>query len=223
MSSPDSAGSARPAKTAGIALIAVAVVALVIGVLSLVDGGDSGDPLAGGPPADPPSTSAPGGDQGGGGSDEPAPSTTQAPESSTAASTTSEQSPTTQPPTEQPPATTSQPAAGQPTAAETDGNAAERPPVRVYNNSTVAGLASRASEDVRTNGWTVAETGNYSQGQIPTTTVYYRPGTPEEASAKTLAAIIRARVEPRFDGIQAAHEGIIVIVTNDYGTKAATK
>jgi hypothetical protein len=219
MSSPDSAGPARPAKAAGIALIAVAVVALVIGVLSLFDGGDSGDPLADGPPPDQPGTSAPGGDQGGGGSDEPSPSTTPAPESPTAGSTTSE------PPTtsEQPPATTSQPAAGQPTAAETDGNTAERPPVRVYNNSTVAGLASRASDDVRASGWTVAETGNYSQGQIPTTTVYYRPGTPEEASAKTLAAIIRARVEPRFDGIQAAHEGIIVIVTNDYGSKAATK
>ncbi|MET8756251.1 LytR C-terminal domain-containing protein [Lentzea sp. NPDC004782] len=89
-------------------------------------------------------------------------------------------------------------------------------PVRVYNNSTITGLAGKASDEVRANGWTVAETGNYSQGTIPTTTVYFRPGTDEEASAKELGAVLRARVEPRFDGIQHAAPGIILIVTNDY-------
>ena len=38
---------------------------------------------------------------------------------------------------------------------------------------------------------TVAETGNYSQGIIPTTTVYFRPGTDEEASAKELANVLQ--------------------------------
>src|SRR4029450_11843982 len=49
--------------------------------------------------------------------------------------------------------------------------------VRVYNNSTITGLAGRASDEVRANGWAVVDTGNYSQGTIPTTTVYFRPGT----------------------------------------------
>lgn len=88
--------------------------------------------------------------------------------------------------------------------------------MRVYNNSTISGLAATATEDVKRSGWNVAETGNYSQGQIPTTTVYYRPGTAEEESAKALASVIQARVEARFEGIQGAHDGIIVIVTNDY-------
>jgi hypothetical protein len=89
-------------------------------------------------------------------------------------------------------------------------------PVRVYNNSNITGLANKASDEVRANGWEVAEKGNYSQGIIPTTTVYYRPGTDEEASAKELAAVLRARVEPRFSGIESAAAGIILIVTNDY-------
>ncbi|MEU3650685.1 LytR C-terminal domain-containing protein [Lentzea sp. NPDC034063] len=96
-------------------------------------------------------------------------------------------------------------------------------PVRVYNNSTITGLASKASDEVRGNGWTVAETGNYSSGTIPTTTVYFRPGTDEEASAKELAAVLRARVEPRFDGIQSAAAGIILIVTNDFQGPAKNK
>jgi hypothetical protein len=89
-------------------------------------------------------------------------------------------------------------------------------PVRVYNNSTITGLAVKAADDVRANGWNVEGTGNYSQGTIPTTTVYFRPGTEEEASAKELASVLRARVEPRFDGIQSSAPGIILIVTNDY-------
>ena len=96
-------------------------------------------------------------------------------------------------------------------------------PVRVYNNSTITGLASKASDAVRGNGWTVAETGNYSSGTIPTTTVYFRPGTEEEASAKELAEVLRARVEPRFDGIQSAAAGIILIVTNDFQGPSKSK
>ncbi|WP_308436443.1 LytR C-terminal domain-containing protein [Lentzea cavernae] len=88
--------------------------------------------------------------------------------------------------------------------------------MRVYNNSTITGLASKAADEVRANGWGVAETGNYSGGTIPTTTVYFRPGTEEEAAAKELASVLRARVEPRFDGIQSAAAGVILIVTNDY-------
>jgi hypothetical protein len=93
---------------------------------------------------------------------------------------------------------------------------AAKVPVRVYNNSTITGLAVKAADEVRANGWTVEGTGNYSQGTIPTTTVYFRPGTDEEASAKELAAVLRARVEARFDGIQGSAPGIILIVTNDY-------
>jgi hypothetical protein len=90
-------------------------------------------------------------------------------------------------------------------------------PLRVYNNSTIGGLATRAAEDFRKAGWPIDEVGNYPQGVIPTTTVYYRPGTEEEAPAKALAEQFGMRANPRFDGLQHATPGIIVIVTNDYG------
>jgi hypothetical protein len=94
--------------------------------------------------------------------------------------------------------------------------------VRIYNNATVAGLAGRAADDARKFGWTVAETGNYSSGTIPTSTVYFRPSTDEEGSAKELAAHLRLRVEPRFDAISSAAPGVIMIVTNDYPRPAST-
>lgn len=92
-----------------------------------------------------------------------------------------------------------------------------RLPLRVYNNSTIAGLASRAAEDFRRAGWPIDEVGNYPHGIIPTSTVYYRPGTNEEASAKALAERFGMRANPRFEGIRNASPGIIVIVTADYG------
>jgi LytR cell envelope-related transcriptional attenuator len=186
MTSPESAPS-RPAKAAGFALLGVAAVALIIGVVSLFGGESDSPPTAGGTSTEPP---------------------VQTTSESTAAPTTtaSPSAPTTVPPTSS--AATPPPPVTQPGVAKV--------PVRVYNNSTITGLAGKASDEVRANGWTVAFTGNYSQGTIPTTTVYFRPGTDEEASAKELGAVLRARVEPRFDGIQAAPAGIILIVTNDY-------
>lgn len=91
--------------------------------------------------------------------------------------------------------------------------------MRVYNNSTIRGLAARAATNIRSAGWQVEETGNYPFGVIPTSTVYFRPGTPEEAAARVLGNRFDLRIEPRFPGIDPASPGLIVIVTNDYGGK----
>ncbi|MCO7195947.1 LytR C-terminal domain-containing protein, partial [Pseudonocardia sp. McavD-2-B] len=93
---------------------------------------------------------------------------------------------------------------------------AARPVVRIYNNSTIRGLAEKAAGEFRTNGWTVSQVQNYSQGVIPTTTVYYRQGTDEKAAAEEIAKKFGIRSEPRFDGIQDATPGVIVIVTRDF-------
>jgi hypothetical protein len=196
MTSPESASPSRPAKAAGFALLGVAAVALIIGVVSLFGGDEESPPAA-------QSSSAP----------PPAQTTT---ESSSVAPPTTSSAVTT---TTAPPTTSS--AVAPPPVTQQPG--AVKVPVRVYNNSTITGLANRASDEVRANGWTVAETGNYSQGVIPTTTVYYRAGTDEEASAKELAAVLRARVEPRFSGIESAAAGIILIVTNDYQGASKSK
>ena len=88
--------------------------------------------------------------------------------------------------------------------------------VRIYNNSTVKGLAHRAADDFRAAGYDVPEAGNYPWGKIATTTVYYRPGTPEQTDAEQVAAQFGARAEPRFPGLQDATPGIIGIITDDY-------
>ncbi|MDX8037368.1 LytR C-terminal domain-containing protein [Lentzea sp. BCCO 10_0856] len=199
MTSPESASPSRPAKAAGFALLGVAAVALIIGVVSLFGGGGDTPPVAEGSSTAPPAPTTASETQSTPSSAPPAATTTTAPPASTPASSAVVPPPPVTPP------------------------GAAKVPVRVYNNSTVSGLAAKASDEVRANGWTVAETGNYASGTIPTTTVYFRPGTDEEASAKELASVLRARVEPRFDGIQSAAAGVILIVTNDYQGVAKNK
>lgn len=88
--------------------------------------------------------------------------------------------------------------------------------VRIFNNSTIRGLAARVAGDLSAAGWTVVEVGNYARGTIPTTTVYYQEGTAQRADAEAIAAAFGMRVEPRFPGISDAGPGLVVIVTNDY-------
>jgi hypothetical protein len=89
--------------------------------------------------------------------------------------------------------------------------------VRVFNNSTIQGLADRAAGQMRDRGWNVVEVGNYPSGVIPESTVYYRPGTGEEGAADAIAGQFGLRSMPRFDGIQGASPGVIVIATNNWG------
>ncbi|WP_308283335.1 LytR C-terminal domain-containing protein [Pseudonocardia nigra] len=100
------------------------------------------------------------------------------------------------------------------------GAEAVRAPVRVYNNSTISRLAARAAEDFRRAGWQVEEVANYPHGIIPTSTVYFRPGTNEQQAAEALGREFDLRVEPRFEGLTEASPGLIVIVTNDYGQRS---
>ncbi|MHC1558752.1 LytR C-terminal domain-containing protein [Actinomycetospora sp. C-140] len=89
--------------------------------------------------------------------------------------------------------------------------------VRVFNNSTIQGLADRAASEMRGQGWNVVEVGNYPNGVIPESTVYYRPGTGEQGAADAIAGEFGLRSMPRFDGIQNASPGVIVIATNNWG------
>ena len=87
---------------------------------------------------------------------------------------------------------------------------------RVYFAQPPKGLAHRAADDFRGAGYDVPEAGNYPWGKIATTTIYFRPGTLEQARAEQVAAEFCARAEPRFPGLQDASAGIIAIITDDY-------
>jgi LytR cell envelope-related transcriptional attenuator len=190
-------GLSRPMKAAGVALIGIAIVAAVIGGISALSGGDGANQA--GPSGTPtqPGTS---------GSSTP-PTTSSTPAPSTSAS------PTPPSPT---PSTPGQPTSSPARPSGDQQTSNKWVTVRVFNNSTIKGLADRAAEDFRGTGWNVNEVGNYSQGVIPTTTAFYRPGTDEEAAAKQLAQEFGIKAEPRFPGIESATPGVIVIVTKEY-------
>ena len=88
--------------------------------------------------------------------------------------------------------------------------------VRVYNNSMITGIAALAADELRRRGWNVVDVGNYPYGVIPESTVYFRPGTEEEGAAQLLAAQLGVRAMPRFEGIQNASPGVIVIATSNW-------
>ncbi|WP_308817132.1 LytR C-terminal domain-containing protein [Pseudonocardia alni] len=228
MTAPASGGQS-PLKIAGIALIGVGVVAAVVGLIGLTGGGEDGGNQAAPPSASAEPAPAPAPAPGDGTGDGAAPGTGDTP----APGTPGETSPFTPGAPGTPgspgydgagPAVVAPPAAGSGSAgqggsgsAAGEGSAvAARPVVRIYNNSTIRGLAEKAAGEFRTNGWTVSQVQNYSQGVIPTTTVYYRQGTAEKAAAEEIAKKFGIRSEPRFDGIQDATPGVIVIVTRDF-------
>ena len=204
MTEPAPSGGPSPLRVGGLALLGAGAVAALIGLATLLPGGSSTTtPSATTPPPVP--TAAP-----------TAAATPGATVAATPAPTAPAAVPTVGPTVAiaaPPPAA---PAPAAPQAGTGGGNAIARGPVRVYNNSTVTGLAARAANDFRADGWQVGQVSNYSQGVIPTSTVYYRPGTAEQTAATRIASEFGLRTEPRFSGIDDATPGLIVIVTNDY-------
>jgi hypothetical protein len=190
MSTPKKTGAPSRRRTAGVALLALAAIAAVIGLVLAVHRAQQTTAPA--PPALTPSHAP--------GTASPRPSVIPFPP---VAPSPAEASPAAPPDT------------GEAVLAGDKGFS--RGEVRIYNNSTIRGLAARAASDLRAAGWTVIEIGNYARGTIPTTTVYYQDDAGQRAAAEAIAATFGMRVEPRFPGISHAGPGVIVIVTNDYG------
>jgi hypothetical protein len=220
---------------AGFVMLGVAAVAAVVGLVSLAGGGDqanaapaasssaasssspappSGLAMAPSAPAAAPRAPA-----------APAPGAPPPPISVPAQPPAAAQPPPAGPPPAAAPTVKPLPGAGLPPANRSSGRSGQdtpksrstaRAPVRVYNNSTVRDLAQQAAADFRDSGWRVDEVGNYPNGTIGTSTVYYRPGTGEQAAAQSLASGFGLRAAPRFAGIENATPGLIVIVTRDY-------
>lgn len=211
MTSPAPSGGSSPKRIAGFALVGLAVLAALVGLLTLATGGDSTDQAlaptstaeVAPPPADPNAAPPPPG---------------AAPPADAVSPPGAVPPPGAAPPAAAVPAPTDEPIAPfTPQAAAPDAGAglsSARAPLRVYNNSTIKGLAEQAAAEFRTAGWQVDSVGNYSSGIIPTSTVYFEPG--EESAAEALASEFGMTAKPRFNGLDAASTGLIVIVTKDY-------
>ena len=227
MAASPSPGSRSPLRLGGIALLGVGVIAALAGLITTTQSGSTStaaqaptsssavlDPTgqAAAAPAPEPAIASPAPDAG-----TAAPNATPFVTGETGDGTAVGAAPPAAP--EPAPA---QPAAPPPAVAapapapEAGGSGAAREPLRIYNNSKIQGLAARAAGDFREAGWTVAEIGGYPGAVIPTSTVYYRPGTGEQAAAQEIGRAFGLRVEPRFSGIQSATPGVIVIVTKEY-------
>ncbi|AIG73378.1 MULTISPECIES: LytR C-terminal domain-containing protein [Amycolatopsis] len=199
-------GLSRPMKAAGLALVGVAVIAAVIGGITLTSGGGDSDTAT--PPGTTPTSSD--------GATQPSSPAPGSPSASTPPASSSAP-PSSAPASSAPPA--SQPGqTGQPGQPGGDQQASHKwVTVRVYNNSTIQGLAEQAAKDFRASGWNVSEVKGYP-GRLPETVAYFRPGTDEEAAAKALALEFGFRAEPRFKEIENIGPGVIVILTKDYKT-----
>jgi hypothetical protein len=91
-------------------------------------------------------------------------------------------------------------------------------PVRVFNNTSIPGLAARAAEDFRVDGWLVTEIGNYAGLPLLVSTVYYHWGALEETAAHELAKNFMLDNEPNPDDPGNLNPGLVVIVRGDYLT-----
>ncbi|NKT04707.1 LytR family transcriptional regulator [Rhodococcus hoagii] len=188
MTTPNPESSGPPLRAIAMVLIALAILFAGLGAASL--GGSDSDETA--TEASPTTATS-------------APAAAPAAARTTTAPTTTAAEPTT---------TTSTATSTTVASATTSARVDKSVPVRVFNNSTVSGLAAQTANELTSGGWNVSETGNYSYGQIQTTTVYYGGSASEKAAAQAIAAELGVKAEPRFAGIESASPGVIVIVTS---------
>lgn len=85
-------------------------------------------------------------------------------------------------------------------------------PVRVLNNSMVAGLASTTANELTARGWTNTSTGNYAATTLENTTVYYGSAPADRAAAAAVAADLGATTAPMIPGLGDG-SGVVVVVT----------
>lgn len=186
MSYPNPTSGGPPLRALAMVLIALAIVFAGLGAMSLSNSDADTDAS--------------------GTSDSPTSSATAAPQ--VPASTTAPKAPTSA-------AASSAAVTPTTTAAPTTSAAARSVPVRVLNNSMVAGLAAKTAGQLAADGWTIAETGNYPGSNIAKTTVYYGNSAGDKEAAQAIADDLGAAVAPKSDAIGDTGPGVTVIVTGN--------
>lgn len=93
--------------------------------------------------------------------------------------------------------------------------AAKAVPVRVLNNSMIAGLAGKTANQLTAEGWNVVETGNYPGVNIPKTTVYYGNSPGDKEAGQAIAQELGITAESKSSGLGESSPGVTVIVTGN--------
>ncbi|RJO76677.1 LytR family transcriptional regulator [Nocardia panacis] len=88
-------------------------------------------------------------------------------------------------------------------------------PVRVLNNSMVAGLAGKTAVQLSADGWTNASSGNYAGENLTKTTVFYGTSPGEREAALAIADELGAVAQQKGSGFSDPNPGVVVIVTGN--------
>jgi hypothetical protein len=99
------------------------------------------------------------------------------------------------------------------TAPKTSATAEAEVEVRVYNISGEDGAAGRTADQLKADGYNVAEVGSLSLPDVQATTVYYTDAPGERDTADAVGKALNAPVEPRIPAIADQPPGVIVVVT----------
>jgi hypothetical protein len=84
--------------------------------------------------------------------------------------------------------------------------------VRVYNISGEDGAAGRTADQLKADGYNVAEIGSLSLPDVEATTVYYTDAPGERDTADAVGKALNAPVEPRIPAIADQPPGVVVVV-----------
>ncbi len=85
--------------------------------------------------------------------------------------------------------------------------------VRVYNISSIDGVAEGTANRLREAGWNVTETGNLSLPEVVGTTVFFSDAPGEREAADEVGKLLEAPVQPRVPEIVDQPPGVVVAVT----------
>lgn len=185
MSNPNPTPGGPPLRALAMVLIALAIVFAGLGAMSLSNS-DADVPEAAEPTETTTSAVA------------PPPVTTTVP------------APTEEPEEPEPTTTTAAPTTTTTTTAPEPGGVDQAVPVRVLNNSLVAGLAARTASELGAAGWSNVSTGNYAGENLTTTTVFYGSGAGDQAAAAEIAAQLGATVAAKTGDTSP---GVVVVLT----------
>lgn len=87
-----------------------------------------------------------------------------------------------------------------------------KPDVRVYNTTSVAGLAQGTADQVTEAGWKVTEVSNLAMPEVNVTTVFFGEAPGEEAAAHEIAKLLGLQAAPRPPELADEPPGIVIAV-----------
>jgi len=90
--------------------------------------------------------------------------------------------------------------------------AANQADVRVYNISSMEGVAGRTRDELTAAGFRVTEVGNLTVPEVGATTVYFTDADGEHATADAVGQKLGAPVQPRIPALSNQPPGVIVLV-----------